>query len=112
MATTLVLGRDINGNVTYEVEWSDTKVATTLAPDVEQTTVVPDGVNLAFFSVSEGTNVWVGRGSAPITLPGAAFASTIAELNPQLRPVEPGETLRFRCATEAEVNVNYFKRNV
>lgn len=101
------LGTDANGKVDFSIAFPQAGTSTTLAAGVEQTVTVPSGYNRAFFSYSVGTNVFVSTGSVAAEVPGAAFATTNTELNPSVRQVLGGETLRFISPTVAYVQISF-----
>lgn len=109
-ATQLILGLDVNGNPTYQIPFSNTGVATTLAAGVEQHTTVPAGCDTAFFSYSTGTDVWVSN-TETAAEPGGSFAEKLADLNPVARSVKPNEILSFISSSAAAVKVSYYLRN-
>lgn len=107
MTTRFLLGKDINGNVTYSYPFSETGAQVILSPDTPQSYTVPENVNSVVFSFSKGSDVYVNpNGTA--TLPGGAFTATIQDLNPVVRPVLPGQQLSFISATTAGVTLSFF----
>lgn len=107
MTTKLTVLKDSNGNVIYAIPFSDNGYDTTLAPSVVQSLTVPADAQIALFSYSSGSDVFVD----PITtaaLPGASFAKTSAELNPVMRPVSGVTTLSFISPAAAYVKVNFY----
>lgn len=108
----LQLIKDTNANVTFGLPFpkSDEQAFQfLLAVDTEQTLTVPLNMTIAKFTFSVGTNVWVRRGSVAVTrpvVPGPVAQNS--ELNPILRNVDAGDTLRFICETPAEVNVVFY----
>jgi hypothetical protein len=110
MTTPLFLGKDANGFVTFELPISDTKQRTTLAANTAQSCTVPPNMKRAFFSYSNGVDVWVDfKNGEAATLPGGAFASTNSELNPVARyGLIPGNTISFISSTTAYVGVIFF----
>ena len=114
MTTKLVLGKDSNGNVTFVIPFPDNGTApilgqrTMLAPSVAQSVTVPLNVNVAIFSYGSGTDIWVDPVNAA-TLPGVAFATTTAELNPVGRFVTPGTTLSVISEAAAEVKISFYQ---
>lgn len=101
------LGKDIKGTCDFSLNFPDAGAYTTLAANTEQTYTVPDGYNRAFFSYAVGTNVFVGVGSSSITVPSGSFASSTTELNPSVRQVLGGQTLRFICPTTSYVQISF-----
>lgn len=108
MTTKLVLGKDINGNVTFVLPFSDTGYATTLAPGVVQNLTVPPNCNTAIFSYSSGADVWVNP-TTTAAVPGGAFAATLADQNPVGRLVTAGSTLSFISASACEIKVSFYQ---
>jgi hypothetical protein len=112
MTTKLTLGKDTNSNVTYELQVSDTIYRTTLAANVAQTLTIPPNMTRAFFSFSNGTDVWVAY-SGTASLPTGAFLQNNSELNPVARySLIPGNTLSFISDTTAYVEVAFFTNNI
>lgn len=109
MVTRFLLGKDINGSITYDYPFSDTGAQVILSSNTPQSYVVPANVNTVVFSFSKGADVYVNpQGTAQ--LPGGAFAATFQELNPVKRPVYAGQTLSFISATAAGVTLSFFKQ--
>lgn len=109
--TQLVLTRDATGAVSYGLPFSDTNSLFTLAVNTEITIVAPTTASryVAIFSYEPGTKVWVSTGLTSILLPTSTPASTLAQLNPQVREVNPGATLRFMTNdTSAQVGVSFY----
>lgn len=106
--------RDNTGAVAYGLEFCDNNQYIELATGVEDTLTVPANTNFntfqAVFSYTPGGSVWVGTGGVAITLPLAGtFSATPAQLNPPVRIVEKGETLRFISAdTGTCVGVSFY----
>lgn len=100
------LGRDLNGVPTYRLPFTPEGISTTLAANTEQSTIVPQNVNSAYFSYSSGANVFVDPINTAV-IPGGAFAQSTAELNPVARKVVPGQTLSFISPTIAYVQISY-----
>src|SRR4051812_28162001 len=107
----LLLGKDINGNVTYELPFTSSGVGVTLAANTAQNAIVPNNVNTVFFSYSSGANVWVDPQNIAV-IPGGSFTTTFADLNPVARSVIPGQTLSFISPTAAYVKVSYYNTNL
>lgn len=110
MATKLALGKDSNANVTYELPVSNSKKATTLAANTAQSVTIPANMTHAFFSYSNGVDVWVDFVNAEdATLPTSSFLDTNCELNPVARyGLTPGNTLSFISPTTAYVGIIFF----
>lgn len=110
MATKLLLGKDQNGAVVYSLPFPLDGVDTTLSANTEQHTTVPANVDIAFFSYSSGSNVFVDiYGTSD--LPGGSFAATTTELNPVVRGVTPGQILSFISDTISYIKVSYYNMN-
>lgn len=108
MANTLMLGKDVNSNVTYELPVSNSIYRTTLAPNVAQTLTIPSNTTRAFFSYSNGTDVWVDFKSTA-TLPTGAFQPATSELTPVARwKLNQGENISFISPTTAYVEVAFY----
>ena len=109
MITKLVLGKDINGNVTYQIPFSNVGFDTTLAAGVAQSIVVPKDCKSAWFQYTSGADVFVDPVNTA-TLPGGTFAATTACLNPVARNVIPGSTLSLITdATDAYVVISFYQ---
>jgi hypothetical protein len=108
MTTKLLLGKDLNGNVTYQIPFTDTGYETTLVAGVAQSLVVPANCTSAWFSYSSGIDVFVDP-LHTATLPGAVFASTTADMNPVARSVVPGSTLSFISDAAGYVKVSFYE---
>ena len=108
MTTKLLLGKDANGNVTYEIPFSDTGYQTTLAASVAQNLTVPTNAKTAVFAFSSGGDVFVNPVTTA-TLPTGSFVATYQDLNPVMRKVTGGSTLSFISAGTAYVNVSFYQ---
>lgn len=108
MTTKLILGKDLNGNVTYNIPFTNVGYETTLSAGVAQSLTVPLSVNVAYFSYSSGIDVFVDPINTA-TLPAGAFAATTADLNPVARTVIPGATLSFISAETGYVKVSFYQ---
>ena len=107
--TVFAITRDNSGAVAYGLEFCDNNQYIELVATVEDTLTVPSNTNFDKFQVvfgyTPGSTVWVGTGSSPISLPAAGtFGATVAQLNPTVRIVDKGTTLRFITA-DANVGV-------
>jgi len=101
----LQIGKDLNGEATYQIPFTPIGTATALGANTESHITVPDGVNCVFFAFGTGTDVWV-DGSA--TLAAIPSGSTTADLNPVARPVYPGQTLSYYCGTASIVKASFY----
>lgn len=109
MSTPLLLGKDINGNVTFGLPVCDSMVRIELAADTAVSTTVPVGKTKALFTYSNAGDVWVDYQNSA-TLPSGSFASTTAELRPILRSgLRAGQTLSFRCPTTSYVHIAFWE---
>lgn len=107
--TVLDLGRDSNGEVTYELPISDSIANALLAANTAISLTIPTNMTRAFFSFSTGTDVYVRFDGSPATLPVGGFSFTKQELNPVARyGLTSGSTLSFICPTTAYVEVSFF----
>ena len=110
----LQIFQDSNSNVTeqtsgYALPGEDAQAFQFLLTlNVETTLSVPDWAKFARFKYAANTDVWVRQGSVAVTVPAGAPVAQASELRPDLIPVIPGDTLRFICATAAEVNVIFY----
>ena len=107
----LRLRKDKNSNVTYGLDFPppfQSAIAGGLNAAVEQTFVIPANATDALFEYAVGTNNFVTIGSTPITVPTVGFSFTDLELNPTIRKVTPGETLRVISDTSSFVIVRFF----
>ena len=103
LQTPLNQNRDVNGYVVFDntgMPFSVQNTFITLTLDNVSTVTVPSGPALsytAFFKYSSSKNVWVLPASTPtLTLPTSTSASTLAQLNPQVRSnLTPGQTIQF-----------------
>lgn len=109
MTVKLVLGKDSNSNVTYELPVSNSIANTTLAANVAQSVTIPSGMTRAFFSFSNGTDVYVRFDGVDATLPTGGFTFSPKELNPVARyGLIPGNSMSFISPTTAYVEVAFF----
>lgn len=108
----LVIGTDPNFTPTYSINFlpAKFKFKAFLTATVESTVTVPDNVDTVIFEFTP-TGVWVAESTTPITLPIGAFTSTESELNPGVRNVTPGQTLRFISSANTEVGIIFAKVN-
>lgn len=110
MTTKLLLGKDLNGNVTYQLPFSDTGQIVTLVASAEQSITVPQNCNCAWFAYTPGATVIVDPENTA-ALPTGTFASSTADINPVARNVTPGQTLSFICSTIASVKVSFYEQS-
>jgi hypothetical protein len=108
MTIKFILMRDSAGECVYGYPFSDVGAQVILSPNTPQSYTVPQNVDTVVFSFSKGSDVYVNP-VATAGLPGGAFAATLQDLNPVLRPVVPGQTLSFISATNAGVTLSFFK---
>jgi hypothetical protein len=109
MATTtkLTILKDVNGNVLYSIPFSNKNYSTSLSANVAQSLAVPGDAQIAVFSFSGGSDVWVNN-TTTAALPGGAFSSSANVLNPVIRPVVGDSTLSFISGGSATVNVSFY----
>lgn len=107
MTNRLVVLKDINGNVFYGLPFSNNKYRTTLSAGVAQSVTVPGDAEVAIFSYGTGGDVYVDP-TTTATLPGGAFASTTADLNPVARQVTGNSTLSCISATTCDVHIAFY----
>lgn len=109
MATIIQLGKDGNGNVSYDIPFSITNTSTTLAAGTAQSVTVPTNVTKAFFSYNPGASVWVSVDGTTAAVPSTSFAATSSVLNPQGRWVQAGQSLSFITAdATAYVSIAFY----
>lgn len=111
--TVLNITRDVSGAVAYGLPFCDNNQYIVLTTNTEATLTVPSNTNFnvfdAVFAISPGGSVWIADGSVAITLPTTSFAATSAQLNPSVRRVLKGETLRFISGDSATaVGVSFY----
>jgi hypothetical protein len=112
MTTPLRIRRDINGNQTYGLSFSDDSYWAQIPAATEGTLTVPNGVTDAFFAFTKASDVYVRLNGSTLTTPPSGATLQLAgetELNPGSRKVEAGDTLRFYCEDICEVVVNFYK---
>lgn len=113
MTTKLALGIDTNHEVTFELPISDTVANATLTANTALSLTIPANMTRAFFSFSNGTDVYVRYDGSAATLPGGSFTISRQELNPVARyGITPGNTLSFISPTTAYVSVSFFTDNI
>lgn len=109
MTIKLALGKDINSQVTFELPVSSSIANTTLAANVAQSVTIPALMTRAFFSFSNGTDVYVRYDGTAAALPTGGFTFSPKELNPVARyGLIPGRTLSFISPTTAYVSIAFF----
>lgn len=111
--TQFKITRDNSGAVAYGLSFCDNNQYTVLTTDTEYTLTVPTTTNFSYFnavfSITPGGNVWASDGATTLTLPTTSFASTQAQLNPTVRLVKAGDTLRFRSGdTGTAIGVSFY----
>jgi len=107
MSSTLAIGKDINGAVCDTLHVSSLIYAATLAADDATPLIVPENVNVAYFSYGSSGDVWVDIKNTA-TIPDATFIETTSELNPVSRFVVPGQTISFKCLVANPVQVSFY----
>lgn len=112
MSTNLIIGKDLNGAIDDAINVSDNIYAITLTANTPASIIVPQNVDVAFFSYGGSGDVWVDMKNTA-TIPGALFVKTTSELNPVSRYVTPGKTISFVCAAINPVEVSFYNsRNI
>ncbi len=109
--TQFLMTRDASGAVGFGLPFSDDNKQFLLLAGVEQTFVAPTRAAKysVVFSFEPGTDVWVGPGSTAIAVPTGAPIATTAQLNPTVREVAGGVTLRFITAdTSCQAGVSFY----
>lgn len=95
------------GAPTFRIAAPDAGQLLMLASDVEQTVTVPAGMTTVSLS-STVPVFWMGRGATPITVPAASRPIGTTEMNPAIRAVTPGDTLRFIAPNAGYVEVAFY----
>lgn len=107
MSSNLAIGKDINGEACDTINASVNIYAATLAADDATALIVPQNVNVAYFSYGSSGDVWVDLKNTA-TIPDATFIETTSELNPVSRFVNPGSTISFKCLFANPVQVSFY----
>ena len=110
--TPLRLRKDINGNETYGLSFSNESYRSQLIAATEGTVTVPPSATDAFFSFTKATDVYVRLNGSALTAPTVSttlLKEELTELNPASRKVSPGDTVRFFCEDLCEIVVNFYK---
>ena len=111
MPVPLILGKDKNANVTYELPISSNIVGFSLTANTATTITIPTGMTRAFFSFATGTNVIVDY-ETTAAIPGSSPSAKTSELNPLARyGLVPGDSLSFISPTTSYVYVSFFPDN-
>ena len=109
MSVPLLLGRDKNGGITFELPVCDNMQRVALAASTASSVTVPVGKTRALFTYSNSGDVWVDYKNTATIPVGTTFGSTTAELRPILRGgLVAGQTLSFICPTTAYVHVAFW----
>ena len=110
VSSNLKIDKDDASIPTYGIDFCDQGSQVALAAATELTLTVPLDRRTALFQYSVGTNVFIleDDGSGSVTIPGGAFTSTEADLNPIVRNVTPGQTLHFISDTPAFVKISFY----
>lgn len=101
----LLLGKDANSNVTYQIPFPYSGNAVNLIPATESNVTVPPNMDSAFFSYTNGSDVWVDGAN---TLAAVPNGDTTAELNPVARPVFGGQVLSFYSMDTCIAKVSFY----
>lgn len=110
MTTPFCLGKDINGNNTYSIVFSDTNYNMVLLQNVAQTITLPtdSATYRIVFTMEPGSTVWVSNEDTAVVPTGAA-ALAIEQMNPAVRDVVAGSSLTLITANDsAEVGVQIY----
>jgi len=94
MATRLQPQVTSKGVTNFRINKSDDTHLFLLVPNVEVTIAAPVDSHTVSLSTTVGA-FFMGRGDTVITFPAATESPTDLEMNPAIRTVEPGETLRI-----------------
>jgi len=113
--------RDINGYITQEnngLPFSLENQYFTLTVSTVKSVTVPSGNTksyTAYFEYSDGADVWVLPASSPtLTAPSGTVTATLAQLNPKVRTVLPGQSIQILYAntdsgvTTVSVGISYY----
>lgn len=107
MATKFSMAKDINGQNSFGLRFTDTAYSATLAASTATALTVPASgsiggsktqtINLwlAIFSYTPGSSVWVANNTTAAVPAGSSFATTVSQLNPAARLVQAGDVLSF-----------------
>lgn len=111
--TVFTINRDVTGAVSYGLPFCDNNQYIVLTASTESTLTVPANTNFnkfeAVFAITPGGSVWIADGSVTLTLPTTSFTATSAQLNPSVRIVNKGDTLRFISGdTATAVGVSFY----
>jgi len=113
---TLLLSKDRNGNVNFGIPFPDhfnltNNFTAAIATVTEATLTIPDDSNLVLISASTGANLLVGVGNVELVVPNAGFNTANGHINPIMRSVKAGETLRvFNLdSATAYVQLTFYK---
>lgn len=116
--TTLSMIKDINGQNTFGLNFSNTKKQALLTADVESTLTVPVSSNsdfpyiLAVFSPNPGASVWVALNETAEVPVSGTFSDSSSENNPAPRVVEAGDVLHFITSNATvELGVTFYAFN-
>lgn len=116
MTVKFIITKDINGKntsgETMGTHFAEVGTRFNLTASTETTTTVPgngDTNLIAVFNYTSASSVWVQRNGTTITLPSGTPTATTTVLNPRVREVVSGDTLRFiTSGTGVSVSITYF----
>lgn len=112
MASNLSIGKDINGAIDDSIAVSEHIYAATLSAGVPTNIIVPQNVDVVYFSFGGSGDVWVDMENSA-SIPGSVFVRTTSELNPVSRCVTPGKTISFLCLFANPVQISFYNtRNI
>ncbi len=108
--TKLIIGKDIHSTPTYSIEFSDESFTADLKALSNRTQVVPAGMRKMLISPQVGITVYVEVNGEPvIPVNDAGFSPSLANINPSLRDVLPGETINFKSIEDGHIQVGFFE---
>lgn len=109
--TVLNIAKDLNGALTYGIEFTNISYSISLTTLAEETLTVPENTDYAIFNYSAGSNVMVGN-NISVTIPPSSFVESVGELLPRLRTVKAGDILHFMSDSPALLNVLFYRRSI
>ncbi len=107
MATRLQPQVTSKGVSNFRITESDSTHLFLLVPNVEATIEVPAEMSTVSIASTVST-FFMGRGASVITFPAATQSPTELEMNPAIRTVTPGETLRIISNDGGFVEVAFY----
>jgi len=107
MTVKFLLLKDVNGNVSYGLPFSDKNYSATLTANTAQSVAVPTDTDVAVFSSTSGTDFYVDPTNTAV-VPGSTFAISTAQLNPVIRSVTPTGTLSVISPVGGSVSISFY----